>query len=202
MQITTIGVDLAKNVFLVHGITSTEEVVFNNPLRRAQFLPFFAKLEPCLIGMESCSSVHHWARELTALCHEVRLIPPMYVKPYVKRGKSDAIDAAAICEAVTRPTMRIVAIKTVEQQSLLSLHRARDLLVRQRAQLINNLRGLIAEFGIFIPRGLARVIAFAEGITLGEVLNLPDIANDVLHNLCEQLTALHKRVRWYEGRVK
>ena len=202
MQVTTIGVDLAKNVLQVHGITATEEVVFNKPLRRAQFLPFFAKLEPCLIGMESCSRAHHWARELTALGHEVRLIPPMYVKPYVKRGKSDAIDAAAICEAVTRPTMRFVAIKTVEQQSLLSLHRARDLLVRQRTQLINNLRGLVAEFGIFIPRGLARVIGFAEDITLGEVLNLPDIANEVIHNLCEQLMALHKRVRWYEDCVK
>ncbi|WP_150119978.1 IS110 family transposase, partial [Sulfitobacter sp. HI0021] len=101
MQVTTIGVDLAKNVFQVHGITASEEVVFNKPLRRTQFLPFFAKLDPCLIGMESCSSAHHWARELTALGHEVRLIPPMYVKPYVKRGKSDAIDAEAICEAVT-----------------------------------------------------------------------------------------------------
>ena len=130
------------------------------------------------------------------------MIPPMYVKPYVKRGKSDAIDAEAICEAVTRPTMRFVAIKTVEQQSLLSLHRARDLLVRQRTQLINNLRGLVAEFGIFIPRGLARVIGFAEDITLGEILDLPDIANEVIHNLCEQLMALHKRVRWYEDRVK
>nr|WP_254440120.1 IS110 family transposase [Ruegeria atlantica] len=202
MQVTTIGVDLAKNVFQVHGITATEEVVFNKPLRRAQFLPFFAKLEPCLIGMESCSGAHHGARELTALGHEVRLIPPMYVKPYVKRGKSDAIDAAAICEAVTRPTMRFVAIKTVEQQSLLSLHRARDLLVHQRTQLINNLRGLVAEFGIVIPQGLARVIGFAEDITLGEVLNLPDIGNEVIHNLCEQLMALHKRVRWYEDRVK
>ena len=102
MQVTTIGVDLAKNVFQVHGIAENDDVLFNKPLRRAQFLPFFAKLEPCLIGMESCSSAHHWARELTALGHEVRLIPPMYVKPYVKRGKSDAIDAEAICEAVTR----------------------------------------------------------------------------------------------------
>ncbi len=202
MQVTTIGVDLAKNVFQVHGITATEDVVFNKPLRRAQFLSFFSKLEPCLIGMESCSSAHHWARELTALGHEVRLIPPMYVKPYVKRGKSDAIDAEAICEAVTRPTMRFVAIKTVEQQSLLSLHRARDLLVRQRTQLINNLRALVAEFGVFIPRGLARVIGFAEDITLGEVLDLPDIANEVIHNLCEQLMALHKWVRWYEDRLK
>ncbi len=132
MQVTTIGVDLAKNVFQVHGIAGNESVVFNKPLRRAQVLPFFKKLEPYLLGMESCSSAHHWARELTALRHEVRLIPPMYVKPYVKRGKSDAIDAEAICEAVSRPTMRFVATKTVEQQSMLSLHRARDLLVRQR----------------------------------------------------------------------
>ena len=125
MQITTIGLDLAKNVFQAHGIAEDNAAVFNRPLRRAQVLPFFKKPEPCLIGKESCSSAHHWARELTALGHGVRLIPPMYVKPYVKRGKSDAIDAEAICEAVTRPTMRFVAIKTVEQQSLLSLHRAR-----------------------------------------------------------------------------
>jgi hypothetical protein len=116
---------MAKNIFQVHGITEDEEVAFNRPLRRAQLLPFFSKLEPCLIGMETCSSAHHWARELTVLGHDVRLIPPIYVKPYVKRGKSDAIDAEAICEAVTRPTMRFVAIKTVEQQALLSLHRAR-----------------------------------------------------------------------------
>lgn len=180
MQVTTIGLDLAKNVFQAHGIAEDDAVVFNRPLRRAQVLPFFKKLEPCLIGMELCSSAHHWARELTALGHDVRLIPPMYVKPYVKRGKSDAIDAEAICEALTRPTMRFVAIKTVEQQSLLSLHRARDLLVRQRTQLINGLRGLVAEFGIYIPRGLARVIGFADGITLGEVLDLPDIANEVI----------------------
>ena len=202
MQVTTIGVDLAKNVFQVHGIAENDDVLFNKPLRRAQLLPFFAKLEPCLIGMESCSSAHHWARELTALGHEVRLIPPMYVKPYVKRGKSDAIDAEAIFEAVTRPTMRFVAIKTVEQQALLSLHRARDLLVRQRTQLINGLRGLVAEFGVYIPRGLARVIGFAEDITLGEVLDLPDIANEVIRNLSEQLMALHKRIRWYEERLK
>ena len=185
MQVTTIGLDLAKNVFQVHGITEGEEVVFNRPLRRAQLLPFFSKIEPCLIGMEACSSAHHWARELTALGHEVRLIPPMYVKPYVKRGKSDAIDAAAICEAVTRPTMRFVAIKTVEQQALLSLHRARDLLVRQRTQLINGLRGMVAEFGVYIAKGLARVIGFAEDILAGEVLDLPEIANEVIYNMCE-----------------
>ncbi|WP_372993445.1 IS110 family transposase [Sulfitobacter sp.] len=202
MEVTTIGLDLAKNVFQVHGITEGEEVVFNRPLRRAQLLPFFSKIERCLIGMEACSSAHYWARELTALGHEVRLIPPIYVKPYVKRGKSDAIDAAAICEAVTRPTMRFVAIKTVEQQALLSLHRARDLLVRQRTQLINGLRGMVAEFGVCIARGLARVIGFAEDILAGEVLDLPEIANEVIYNMCEHLMALHARIRWYEDRLK
>jgi len=116
MEVTTIGLDLAKNVFQVHGITEGKELVFNSPLRRAQLLPFFSRIEPCLIGMEACSSSHYRALELTALGNEVRLIPAMYVKPHVKRGKSDAIDAAAIREAVTRPTMRFVAIKTVEQQ--------------------------------------------------------------------------------------
>jgi transposase len=152
--------------------------------------------------MEACSGAHHWARELTELGHDVRLIPPMYVKPYVKRGKSDAIDAAAICEAVTRPTMRFVAVKTVEQQALLSLHRARDLLVRQRTQLINGLRGMAAEFGVYIAKGVARIIGFAEDILAGEVLDLPEIANEVIHNLCEHLMALHARIRWYEERLK
>nr|WP_245540903.1 IS110 family transposase [Octadecabacter antarcticus] len=193
---------LAKNIFQVHGIARDEEVVFNRPLRRAQLLPFFTKLEPCLIGMEACSSAHHWAREFTALGHIVRLIPPKYVKPYVKRGKSDAIDAEAICEAVTRPTMRFVAIKTVEQQALLSLHRARALLVRQRTQLINGLRGMVAEFGVYIARGLARIIGFAEDVLVGEVLDLPEIAKEVIHNLCEHLMALHVRIRWYEDRLK
>jgi len=202
MQVTTIGLDLAKNVFQVHGITKDDEVAFNRPLRRVQLLPFFSKIEPCLIGMEACSSAHHWARELTKFGHDVRLIPPIYVKPYVKRGKSDAIDAETICEAVTRPTMRFVAIKTVEQQSLLSIHRARSLLVRQRTQAINGLRGMVAEFGVYIARGLARVIGFAEDILAGEVLDLPDIANDVIHNLCEHLLSLHTRVRWYEDRLK
>jgi hypothetical protein len=117
MQVTTIGVDLAKNIFQAHGITEADEVAFNRPLRRAQVLPFFARLNPCLVGMEACSTSHYWARELTRLGHDVRLIPPMYVKPYVKRGKSDAIDAEAICEAVTRPTMRFVENKSIESHN-------------------------------------------------------------------------------------
>ena len=156
MQVTTVGLDLAKTIFQVHGVTEGGEVAFNRPLRRAQVLAFFKRLSPCLIGIESCASSHHWARELSQLGHTVRLMPPMYVKPYVKRGKSDAIDAEAICEAVTRPTMRFVEIESEEQQALLSLHRARDFVVRQRNQLINMLRSLAAEFGIAIARGVAR----------------------------------------------
>jgi transposase len=150
MHVTTVGLDLAKNVFQVHGIAEDGEVVFNRPLRRAQMPPFFQRLGPCLIGMEACGTSHYWARELTKMGHDVKLIPPMYVKPYVKRGKSDAADAEAICEAVTRPTMRFAEIKSVEQQAMLFLHRARDLIVRQRTQLINMLRSILAEFGIVI----------------------------------------------------
>ena len=202
MQVTTIGLDLAKNIFQVHGITDDGEVAFNRPLRRAQILPFFKRLEPCLVGIEACGTSHHWARELSQLGHKVRLIPPMYVKPYVKRGKSDAIDAEAICEAVTRPTMRFVEIKSVDQQSLLSLHRARALIVRQRTQLINALRSLLAEFGVSIARGLARVISFAQGVVEGVELELPTIAQDVFRNLCQQLGVLHGQVRWYELRLR
>jgi len=202
MQVTTIGVDLAKNIFQVHGITEHDEVAFNRPLRRAQVLPFFTRLDPCLIGMEACSTSHYWARELTRLGHEVRLIPPMYVKPYVKRGKSDAIDAEAICEAVTRPTMRFVEIKSVEQQAQLSLHRARNLIVRQRTQLVNALRSMLAEFGVYIAKGLARIISFSQGVLAGTKLALPEIAQDVVHNLCGQLEVLHGQMRWYETRLR
>src|SRR6201989_2553358 len=155
MQITTIGLDLAKNVFQVHGVDATGQVVVRKPLRRSQMLPFFAKLPPCLVGIEACGTSHHWARELIKLGHEVRLMPPAYVKPYVKRGKTDAADAEAICEAVTRPTMRFVAVKTIEQQSVLMLHKVRDLLVRQRTMLINALRGNLAEFGLIAAKGPA-----------------------------------------------
>ena len=144
----TIGVDPAKNVFQVHGVDSSGEVVFRRQLRRGQVLSFFKKQVPCLVGMEACATAHHWAREIGALGHEVRLMPPRYVKPYVKRNKNDMADAEAICEAVTRPTMRFVAVKTPDQQSVLMLHRTRQLFVRQRTTLINAIRGHLAEFGI------------------------------------------------------
>src|ERR1700760_3208836 len=148
MQITTVGLDLAKRVFQVHGVDASGEVVIRKALRRSQMLPFFAKLPPCLVGIEACGTSHYWARELIKLGHEVGLMPPAYVKPYVKRGKTDAADAEAVCEAVTRSTMRFVLVKSPEQQAALSIHRARDLLVKQRTQLINMIRGLLAEFGI------------------------------------------------------
>ena len=167
MEITTVGLDLAKNVFQVHAITGTGAVVVRRSLRRAQVMPFFNKLPPCLIGMEACGTSHHWARTLAGLGHEVRLMPPAYVKPYVKRGKTDAADAEAICEAVTRPTMRFVPVKSAEQQSALMLHRTRDLLVRQRTMLVNALRGHMAEMGIIARQRISRV-ADLVAVLLGE----------------------------------
>lgn len=146
-QVSTIGLDLAKNVFQVHGIATDGTVVICRRLRRAEVVPFFSRLPPCLVGMEACATSHYWARELGELGHEVRMMPPRYVKPYVKRGKNDALDAEAICEAVQRPSMRFVPVKTAEQQGALVIHKTRDLLVRQRAILVNALRSHLAEFG-------------------------------------------------------
>jgi transposase len=194
MRITTIGLDLAKTIFQVHGVTEDGIVAFNKPLRRARVLPFFAKLEPCLIGIEACSSAHYWGRELTALGHQVKLMPPSYVKPYVKRGKSDAADAEAICEAVTRPTMRFVEIKSAEQQALLCQHRAREVMVGQRTQLSNTTRGLLGEFGVTVPKGLEYIRRFAEDIERDIYPDLPDIALGVIRSLCQQLLSLNLRI--------
>ncbi len=147
-EVSTIGLDLGKTVFQVHGIDGSGEIVVRRQLRRGQVLPFFKRLPPCLVGIEACATSHYWAREITALGHEVRMMPARYVKPYVKRNKNDVADAEAICEAVTRPTMRFVPIKTPTQQSILMLHRTRDLFVRQRTMLVNALRAHLAEFGI------------------------------------------------------
>ena len=189
MQVTTIGLDLAKNVFQVHGITEDGAVAFNRSLRRAQMFAFFEELEPCFVGMEACGSNHHWSRELSKFGHDVKLIAPIYVKPYVKRGKSDAANAEAICEAVTRPTMRFVEIKSPEQQAILSLHRARDLVVRQRTQAINMLRGLLAEFGVIFAQGVGHAVRFAKRVADKHAFDLPQAACDVVTDLCEQLLA-------------
>jgi len=154
-KVTTIGLDIAKSVFQVHGVGADGEVVIRRQLTRARMLPFFAKLPRCLVGIEACNNSHYWARELTALGHDVKLMPAQYVKPYVKRGKNDAADAEAICEAVTRPTMRFVAVKSPEQQSLMMLHRVRLMLNRQRTQISNAIR---AHIGVWRrgARGQAR----------------------------------------------
>src|SRR5487761_2529522 len=156
-NITTIGLDLAKSVFQVHAVDEMGSVVMRKQLRRSQVLAFFTEIPPCLIGLEACATAHHWARELIALGHEARLMPPNYVKAYVKRNKHDVADAEAICEAVRRPSMRFVPVKTVEQQSALMMHRARDLLIRQRTMLVNALRGHLAEFGLIEAQGLHKV---------------------------------------------
>ncbi|MBU2581598.1 MAG: IS110 family transposase [Alphaproteobacteria bacterium] len=194
MHITTIGLDLAKSVFQVHCVDATGQVVVNKAIRRGQVLAFFAKLDPCLVGMEACATAHHWARELIKLGHEVRLIPPAYVKPYVRRGKNDAADAAAICEAVGRPSMRFVPVKPVENQAALMAHRSRDLLIGQRTRLINALRAHLAELGLVAAQGregLAKLIGFvaAEG---GEAL--PPNARAALIPLVRQLQSLQQEI--------
>ena len=166
-QVATIGLDIAKSVFQVHGVDAEGGVVIRQKLTRARLLKFFGKLAPCLVGIEACGTSHHWARELIELGHDVRLMPPSYVKPYVKRQKNDMADAEAICEAVTRPTMRFVPVKSPEQQSIMVLHRTRLLLTRQRTQLSNAIRGHMAEFGLAAPIG-------RQGLqTLVEVINDP-----------------------------
>ena len=198
MEITTIGLDLAKNVFQVHGINSAGKVVVKKTFRRSQMRGFFERIDPCLVGIEACGTSHRWAREITRLGHEVRLMPPAYVKPYVKRGKTDASDAEAICEAVTRPTMRYVAIKSPEQQAALALHRTRDLFVKQRTQLVNMIRGLLAEFGIEIPRGIGQALTLAKRIAAGEVPDTPRLAAKVIAGLAGQALDLQARLREIE----
>ena len=203
MEISTVGLDLAKNVFQVHGVDAAGIVVVRKTLRRAQVLPFFAKLSPCLIGIEACGTSHYWGRELTDLGHEVRLMPPVYVKPYVKRGKNDAADAEAICEAVTRPTMRFVPIKSREQQGALSLHRVRKLLIGQRTQLVNLMRSQLGEFGIAIPAGLGHALTKARQLVDGEVaFDLPASAAKVIELLAQQALELHARLREIDQRIE
>jgi transposase len=151
--VTTIGFDIAKSVFQVHGVNADGQVVIRQQLRRSRVLGFFRKLPPCVVGIEACASSHHWSRELQALGHAVRLMPPAYVKPYVKRQKNDASDAEAICEAVQRPSMRFVPTKTPDQQACLMLHRTRHLFIRQQTSLINAVRAHLAEFCIVAPVG-------------------------------------------------
>lgn len=191
MEITTIGLDLAKLVFQVHGIAADGSIVLKKRLRRGQVHTFFARLKPCLVGMEACATAHFWARELRALGHDVRLMPAQYVKAYVRRGKNDAADAAAICEAVTRPSMRFVPVKEEAQQAGLMLHRVRDLLVRQRTALINAIRGHLAEFGIIEARGPCNMPRLLAGM---EETSLPELARGLVRLLAKQLDGVELRI--------
>ncbi len=200
-KVTTIGLDLAKRVFQVHGADGDGRPVLRKKLRRAKLLPFFADLPPCLVGIEACASAHHWARELQALGHEVRLIPPQYVRPFVKTNKNDAADAEAICEAVTRPTMRFAALSRAEQQSVLMLHRARELLVRQRTMVLNALRGHCAEFGIVVAQGAPKVEELIAIIEDADDPRLPSVAREALGALVEQLRTAQGRIKALEARL-
>ena len=198
----TIGLDLAKSVFQVHGVDAGGAVVLQRRLTRGKLLAFFTKQPACLVGMEACAAVHHWGRELSKLGHRVRLMPPRYVKPYVKRQKNDAADAEAICEAVTRPTMRFVEIKTCEQQGTLVLHRVRLMLMRQRVQLSNAIRGHMAEYGLVAPvgrNGLQRLIAILGNPDDGRV---PAVARASLAPLVCQFGLVNDQVLENDRRVR
>jgi transposase len=201
MEVATIGFDIAKNVFQVHGADERGRPVLRRRLRRGEVLPFFAKLSRCLVGMEACSTAHFWAREIGALGHEVKLIPAKYVKPYIQRGKSDAADAAGICEAVTRPTMRFAAVKSVEQQSVLVLHRVRDLLVKQRTMLANAIRGNLGEFGVIGPLGLNKVDRLVDVVDDEDDGRVPGGARAALRVLAAELEEVRARIRGIEAEI-
>src|SRR5690349_2551708 len=199
-DVTTIGLDLAKQVFQVHGVDATGAAVLSKRLTRSKVLSFFATLPPCLVAMEACGSAHHWARELRKLGHEVRLIPPAYVRPFVKRQKNDARDAEAICEAALRPSMRFVAVKSEEQQASAAAFRARDLLVRQRTQLINSLRGLVAEHGWVAPQGRTRMAQLVADIE-DPACKLPESARAVFLVMIDAIRALDLRIDGFEREI-
>jgi transposase len=198
MNITTIGLDIAKNVFQVHGVDGHGNTVLRKHLRRKDVRSFFATLAPCVVGIEACGTAHHWAREIGSIGHEVKLISPAYVKPYVKRNKNDSADAEAICEAVGRPSMRFVPVKSADQQSVLMLHKARDLLVRQRTMLVNALRGHLAEYGIVTAQGIGNVTRLVEMLKDGNEALIPALARRVLSSIVEQLRQLYLRIQELE----
>ncbi len=199
--VTTIGLDIAKSVFQVHGIDEAGKVLIRQQLKRGRLLAFFKKLPPCLVGIEACASAHHWARELTALGHDVRLMPPAYVKPYVKRQKNDAADAEAICEAVQRPSMRFVPIKTPDQQAGLVLHRTRHLFVRQLTAVTNALRAHLAEFGIVAPVGRNGVDQLITLVNDRTERRIPDVVRTCLFALTIQVDALREQIRILDRRL-
>jgi transposase len=201
MEITAIGVDLAKHVFQVHAVDAQGHTVLRKRLGRSQMVPFFTRLSPCLVGMEACGSAHYWARRLVEMGHTVKLMAPHFVKPYVKTNKNDMNDAEAICEAVQRPNMRFVAIKTVEQQSILHLHVSRQLLVKMRTQVSNHLRGLLGEYGVILPQGishLADIPALAEDATN----ELPGVLRQLLMDMLEHVREIDRKVDVMEAQIR
>lgn len=201
MTVVSLGLDLAKSVFQVHGVDASGRAVLRRRLSRGELVTFFAKLPSCPVGMEACSSAHHWARELVRLGHTVRLIPPQYVKPYVERNKTDAADAEAICEAVGRPTMRFVPIKTLERQAVLVLHRVRALPVRQRTAAVNAARGLLGESGVVAGKGIRRVDELRRRMGEQEPEVLPDEAREAIGCLFDHIDGLQERVEAVEARI-
>jgi transposase len=201
-KVSTIGLDIAKQVFQVHGIDTNGAIVFRRKLRRNDVMAFFTALPPCLIGIEACATGHHWGRVLVALGHEVRLMPASYAKPYVKRQKNDATDAEAICEAVTRPTMRFVPVKSEEQQSVLMAHRVRELLIRQRTMLVNALRGHLAEFGIVTRQGTAGVGTLLELVEDKNCELIPPTARTAILPLVAQLREAHQKISEMDRQIQ
>jgi len=200
--VKTIGLDIAKSVFQVHGIDAKGQLVVRRQLKRRYMLAFFEKLQPCLVGIEACATSHYWARELQALGHKVRLMPPAYVRPYVKRQKNDATDAEGICEAVTRPNMRFVEIKTVEQQSCLVLHRTRHLFIRQQTSVINAIRAHLAEFGVVAPVGRTGVEQLLKVVADAKDKRIPEVARDCLIALGAQLQALKAQILEFDRQIR
>ena len=201
-RVTTIGLDIAKSIFQVHGVDATGGVVVRRRLTRARVVPFFEKLAPCLVGIEACATSHHWARELRRLGHDVRLMPPNYVKAYVKRQKNDTADAEAICEAVTRPTMRFVEVKTPEQQSILVLHSTRMMLMRQRIQLSNVIRAHMAEFGVVAPVGREGLLTLIDSLHEETDDRVPAEARHCLRMLAAQLRLVNAQILENDRRIR
>lgn len=202
MKITTVGVDLAKNVIQVHARDGRGKTILTKQLKRDQVIPFFAKVEACTIGMEACGSAHFWARRLMELGHVVRLMAPQFVKPYVKSNKNDAADAEAICEALSRPNMRFVPVKTVEQQAVLALHRARSGLVKARTAQANQVRGLLCEFGICLPQGIGYIASRLPAILEDGENGLPGAMRELLERLFAHLNGLDRQVDELEAKIQ
>ncbi|EYS84673.1 transposase [Cupriavidus sp. SK-4] len=202
MNVTTVGIDLAKNIFQVHGVNEHGKPVLTKQLRRHQMPTFFAKLPPCVIGMEACASAHFWARKLQGFGHTVRLMAPQFVKPYVKTNKNDVADAEAICEAVARPNMRFVPVKNIDQQAVLALHRARQGFVRARTAQANQIRGLLGEFGLVIPRGITNIAQHVPALIEDASNELPGSFRLLVQRLIDHLKELDRQVEELETQIK